>query len=83
MHDVIMVIHFYLAGRLYWLPGISALKLGEKCNMDILARFVDKEEKILVKLIIVSAHVLERISQVANTTCPSNQVLDKMKLSLQ
>jgi len=149
MHDVTMVIHFYLAGRLYWLLGISALKLGEKCNMDILARFVDKEEKILVKLIIVSAHVLERISQVANTasliftvseiaisflskllrpalcgqpllievigtsiehllfkvlyssriaelqaralkgvlsplsTCPSNQVLDKMKLSLQ
>jgi len=35
--------------------------------MDILARFVDKEEKILVKLIIVSAHVLERISKVANT----------------
>jgi len=31
-----------------------------------LARFVDKEEKIGVKLI-VSAHVLERISQVANT----------------
>ena len=35
--------------------------------MEKLARFVDKEEMIRVKLIIVSAHVLERISQVANT----------------
>jgi hypothetical protein len=35
--------------------------------MEKLARFVDKEVKIRVNLIIVSAHVLERISQVANT----------------
>jgi hypothetical protein len=35
-------------------------------NVEKLARYVDKEEKIGVKLI-VSAHVLERISHVAST----------------
>jgi hypothetical protein len=34
--------------------------------VEKLARYVDKEEKIWVK-IIVGAHVLERISQVAST----------------
>jgi len=34
--------------------------------VEKLARYVDNEEKIWVKLI-VSAHVLERISQVAST----------------
>ena len=37
-----------------------------KSNMEKLAPYVAKEEKIWVKLI-VSAHVLERISQVAVT----------------
>ncbi len=34
--------------------------------MEKLARYVDKEEKIWMKLI-VSAHLVERISQVAST----------------
>jgi hypothetical protein len=42
MHDVIMVFHFYLADRLYWLLGISALREREKCNMEKLALALKK-----------------------------------------
>ena len=39
-------------------------KLG-KCNVEILTRYVEKEEKIWIELIYI-AHVLERICQVAS-----------------
>ncbi len=41
-----------------------------KSNVENLARNVDREEKTWVELII-RAHVLERISQIANTTTES------------
>jgi RNA processing factor Prp31 len=43
--------------------------------VEKLARYLDKEKKIGVKLI-VSAHVLKRISHVASTSISAEQVLD-------